>query len=111
MYQVFVEKYGGEKFNSFECLGGVNPLLFSQLCLYHYAEISKEQDFGVKSIYHQTDKDIKSTPSKLAYLAKRKVQPSFLGKDGLIGQVTIGNKQQPYLYSQEFYYYYSRVHQ
>ena len=28
-YQVFVGKYGGEKFNPFECSGGVNPLLFS----------------------------------------------------------------------------------
>ena len=95
MYKVFVEKYEGEKFNSFECPTGVNPLLFSQLCLYHYAEISKEHEFGVKYIYHQTEKDIKSTPRKLADLAKKKVQPSFIRKDGLIGQVTIGTKQQP----------------
>ena len=88
MYKVFVEKYGGEKFNSFECLGGVNLLLFSQLCLYHYAEVSKDHDYGVQSIYHQTDNDIKFTPSKSAHLAK-KVQSSFLRKDGLIGQVTI----------------------
>ena len=46
-YQVFMEKYGGEIFNSFECLEGVNPLLFSQLCLYHYADISKEYNFGM----------------------------------------------------------------
>ena len=32
-------------------------LLFSQLCLYYYAEISKEHDYGMHSIY-QTDKDI-----------------------------------------------------
>ena len=32
-YQIFMEKYRGEVFNSFECLGGINPLLFSQLCL------------------------------------------------------------------------------
>ena len=50
-YKVFAEKYG-EHFDSFECLGGVNPLLFSQLCLYHYAEISKEHDYGVQFIYH-----------------------------------------------------------
>ena len=43
-YKVFVERYGGEKFDSYECLGGVNPLLFSQLCLYHYAEVSKDHD-------------------------------------------------------------------
>ena len=39
-YKVFTEKYGGERFNSFKCLAEVNPLLFSQLCLYHYAECS-----------------------------------------------------------------------
>ena len=43
-YKVFADKYGEEKFISFQCLVGVNPLLFSQLCLYHYAEIAKEQD-------------------------------------------------------------------
>ena len=61
---------GEKKFNSFKCLGGVNPLLFSQLWLYHYAEASKDHDYGVQSIYHQTGKDIKSTPSKSAHLAK-----------------------------------------
>ena len=34
------------------------------------------------------------SPKKLAPLVKKKVQPSFIRKDGLIGQVTIGNKQQ-----------------
>ena len=62
MYQVFIEKYGGEIFNSFKCLRGVNPLLFSQLCLYHYAEISKEHNLGLQSIFHQTRNDIQSTP-------------------------------------------------
>ena len=69
-YKVFVEKYGEEKFNSFECLAGVNPLLFSQLCLYHYAEISEECDYGVQSVYHQTDKN-DMTPIKSAHLAKK----------------------------------------
>ena len=41
-YQVFVEKHGVDIFNSFECLGGVNPPLFSWLHLYHYAEIFKD---------------------------------------------------------------------
>ena len=70
-YQVFMEKYGGEIFNSFECQVGFNPLLFSQLCLYHYAEISKEHNFGVQSTYHQPDNGIQSTLSKLAHLATK----------------------------------------
>ena len=52
MYNVFVDKHGEEKFDSFKCLVGVNPLLFSQLCLYHYTEIAKEHDYGVQSVYH-----------------------------------------------------------
>ena len=55
-YKVFADKYGEEKFDSFQCLVGVNPLLFSNLCLCHYTEISKEHDYGVLSVYHQTDK-------------------------------------------------------
>ena len=35
------------------------------------------------------------SPKKLAHLTKKKAQPSFIRKDGLIGQVTIGTKQQP----------------
>ena len=89
-----MEKYGGEIFHPFECLGRVNPLLFSQLCLYHYAEISKKCNLGVQSFYHQTGNDIQSIPSKLAHLAK-KIQPPFLRKDVLFGQVTIDDKQQP----------------
>ena len=54
-YKVLVDKYGGEKFNSFQCPAGVNPFLFSQLCLYYYAEISREHDYGVQSVYNQTD--------------------------------------------------------
>ena len=69
----------GRKCDSFECPGGVNPFLFSQLCLYHYAELSRDHEYGVQSIYHQNDKDIESTPSKLAHLAK-KPNHLFLGK-------------------------------
>ena len=40
-FKVFENKYGEESFNSFQCLVGVNSLLFSQLHLYYYAEITK----------------------------------------------------------------------
>ena len=79
MYKVFVEKYGEEKINSFECPTGGNPLIFSQLCLYYYADISKEDDYGVQSIYHQTNKDIAS-PRKSAHLATKKPNHLLLGK-------------------------------
>ena len=46
-FKVFTNKYGEEGFNSFQCQVGVNPLLFSQLCLYYYAEVAKDHDYGV----------------------------------------------------------------
>ena len=67
-YKVFVDKDGEGKFSSFECLVGVYPLLFSQFCLYYYAEISKEHDNGVQSVYHQTDKDDISPKNCLTWL-------------------------------------------
>ena len=70
VYEVFMEQYGEGKFNFFECLAEVNPFLFSQHCLYYYAEISKGHNYGVQFIYHQTDKDIVS-PEKSAHLAKK----------------------------------------
>ena len=40
-YNAFTEKYGTSGFDSFICLEGVNPLLFSQLCVYHHSNTSK----------------------------------------------------------------------
>ena len=38
-YQEFLKKYSINVFEDFECLDGVNPLLFSQLCIYYYADV------------------------------------------------------------------------
>ena len=38
-YQEFLKKYNIDVFEDFECLNGVNPLLFSQLCIYYYADV------------------------------------------------------------------------
>ena len=40
VYQDFVKKYQIEEFTSFQCPQNVDPLLFSQLCVYYYTEIS-----------------------------------------------------------------------
>ena len=75
-----MDKYGEGKFNSFECLAGVNPLLFSQICLYYYAKISKEHGYGAQSIYHHTDKD-DTSPGKFGSLwLKKKPNHLLLGK-------------------------------
>ena len=38
-YPEFLKKYNIDVFEDFECLDGVNPLLFSQLCIYYYADV------------------------------------------------------------------------
>ena len=38
-YQEFLKKYNINVFEDFECPDGVNPLLFSQLYIYYYAEV------------------------------------------------------------------------
>ena len=38
-YDVFIQKYGTTGFDSFICPEGVNPLLFSQLCIYHHSNV------------------------------------------------------------------------
>ena len=38
-YQEFFKKYNTDVFEDFECLDGVNPLLFSQLFIYYYADV------------------------------------------------------------------------
>ena len=48
-YNAFVAKYGISGFDSFVCLEGVNPLLFSQLCVYHHSNTDKSIVLGVSS--------------------------------------------------------------
>ena len=38
-YEVFIQKYGTTGFDSFICPEGVNPLLFSQLCIFHHSNL------------------------------------------------------------------------
>ena len=48
-YNVFVEQYGASGFDSFVCLEGVNPLLFSQLCVFHHSNTNNNNGLGVSS--------------------------------------------------------------
>ena len=45
----FVEQYGASGFNSFVCPEGVNPLLFSQLCVFHHSNTNNSNVLGVSS--------------------------------------------------------------
>ena len=48
-YNTFVEQYGASGFDSFVCLEGVNPLLFSQLCVFHHSNTDNSNVLGVSS--------------------------------------------------------------
>ena len=48
-YNTFVEQYGASGFDSFVCLEGVNPLLFSQLCVFHHTSTDNSNELGVSS--------------------------------------------------------------
>ena len=93
-YNMFVEQYGASGFNSFVCLEGVNPLLFSQLCVYHHANTDNNNKLGVSSnpVSQQTEQI--SSPNTND-LCKKKDQRNFDDVTGHIGQVTIGSKKNP----------------
>ena len=46
---VFIHKYGTTGFDSFTCPEGVNPLLFSQLCIFHHSNVQKNDTLGATS--------------------------------------------------------------
>ena len=48
-YDMFIKKYGTTGFDSFICPEGVNPLLFSQLCIYHHSNVWKTNTLGATS--------------------------------------------------------------
>ena len=48
-YNAFIEKYRTSGFDSFTCLEGVNPLLFSQMCVYQHSDTSGSSGLGVST--------------------------------------------------------------
>ena len=42
-YNMFVKEHGTVGFESFKYQGGGDPLLFSQLCIYHHFNVQKNQ--------------------------------------------------------------------
>ena len=93
-YNVFVEQYGASGFDSFVCLEGVNPLLFSQLCIFHRSNTDNSNGLGVSSNPVSQQSEQISSP-KTDDLFKKKDQQNFDNVTGHIGQVTIGAKKNP----------------
>ena len=93
-YDVFIKKYGTTGFDSFMCPEGVNPLLFSQLCIYHHSNVWKNNTLGAMSEVMSQNIEISKSP-KTDGLSKKKDQLYFKRKNGAIGQVMVGSKQNP----------------
>ena len=93
-YNAFVEKYGASGFNSFVCLEGVNPLLFSQLCVFHHSNTNNSNVLGVssQSVSQQTEQIASPNPDDLC---KKKDQQNFDDATGHIRQVTVGSEKNP----------------
>ena len=70
-YFAFVEQYGATGFDSFVCPEGVNPLLFSQLCVFHHSSTDNSNILGVSSnpVSQQTKQ--KSSPKSDDLLKKK----------------------------------------
>ena len=68
---MFIQKYGTTQFDSFMCPEGVNPLLFSQLCIFHCSDVQKNRTLGITS--EVTSQHIKISKSpKTDDLSKKK---------------------------------------
>ena len=93
-YNAFVEQYGASGFDSFVCLEGVNPLLFSQLCVFHHSNTDNSNVLGVSSNPVSQQSEQISSP-KSDDLFKKKDQQNFDDVSGHIGQVMIGSKKSP----------------
>ena len=70
-YNMFVQKYRTTGFNSFMCLEGVNPLLFSQLCIFYYANVQKNNTSGATSEVMSQNIECNKSP-KTDDLSKKK---------------------------------------
>ena len=70
-YDVFIQKYGTTGFDSFICPEGVNPLLFSQLCIFHHANVQKTNALGATSEVMSQNIKVSKSP-KTDDLSKKK---------------------------------------
>ena len=101
-YDVFIQKYGTTGFDSFICPEEVNPLLFSQLCVYHHSIVWKTNTLGATS--EVMSQNIQASKSQKTDDLSKKKRPIiyFKRKNGAIGQITIGLKQNPVCIPSQF---------
>ena len=61
-YEMFIKKYGTTGFDPFICPEGVNPLLFSQLCIFHHSNVQKTNTLGATSEVMSQNIEIHKSP-------------------------------------------------
>ena len=106
-YSTFIQEYRTTGFNSFRCPEGVNPLLFSQLHIFHYFDIWKNWTLGTKSgvmSWH-----IKQTKSPITDDLSKKDQQNFRGNNSHRTD-HYQLKEKPCLCPLKFSYYSARKH-
>ena len=81
-YDVFIWKYGTTGFDSFICPEGVNPLLFSQVCIYHHSNVQKTNTLGATSEVMSQNIKVSKSPKtddlskkKTDYILKGRMEP------------------------------------
>ena len=92
-YNAFVKKYGTSGFDSFVCLEGVNPLLFSQLCVYHHSNTNQNSGLGVSTQTVSQQEEQIEPPKQMTCI--KKDQQNFDDVTRHIRQVTIGSNKNP----------------
>ena len=99
-YDMFIKKYGTTGFDSFICPEGVNPLLFSQLCVYHHSNVRKTNALGTTSEVMSQNIRVSESP-KTDDLSKKKTDYVLKGKmEPLEGHNRL--KTRSCLYSRQF---------
>ena len=89
------QKYNIDVFEDFECPDGVNPLVFSQLCIYYYADVvpavvNERQDEDGLVYTEEITRNNKGNS-----INKKKHQHFISSADRPVGKVTIGTDNQP----------------
>ena len=93
-YQEFIIKYPVELFNSFQCPQNVDPLLFSQLCVYFYTYIRPavvNEIIEGDCVY--TESIATNLDGEVVYKKKHQNFDNLL--DGPVGTVQIGKDKEP----------------
>ena len=90
-YDEFTKMHNPIVFENFECLEGVESLLFSQLCIYYYADkmpaVVNEIETGDSLVY--TEVITENKDGKIIF--KKNTHQNFnIDKDGPVGTVMIG---------------------